>query len=83
MGYIDYKKLVHCLAERGLTARKVRMDNIIGQATWYAIQKGRSGKGQHIDTRTIAALCEALECQPGDILTYVPDAAEGGGGSDG
>ena len=73
MGYINYDRLIQLLADRGLTSRKVRLGNIIGQKTWRAIHTGRSGAGQHIDTRTIAALCKALECQPGDILDYVDD----------
>ena len=30
-------------------------------------------EGGDIDTRTIAKLCKLLNCQPGDILEYVPD----------
>jgi putative transcriptional regulator len=26
-----------------------------------------------IDTRTIERLCAVLDCQPGDIMEYVPD----------
>ena len=29
--------------------------------------------GKRITTDSIAALCEALNCQPGDLLEYVPD----------
>ena len=30
-------------------------------------------QGKRITTDTIASLCDALDCQPGDILEYVPD----------
>ena len=76
MGYIDYSRLNKQMADKGLTSYRARVGNIIGQATWRKIQAGRSGRGQDIDTRTIAALCEALECQPGDILEYVPEVNE-------
>jgi len=60
------------MAEKGITSYVVKRDKIIGQATWRKIQDGTGD----IDTRTIAALCEVLECQPGDIMTYVSDAEE-------
>lgn len=33
----------------------------------------KTGKAKAIRFSTLAALCEALQCQPGDILEYVPD----------
>ncbi|MGY2133482.1 helix-turn-helix domain-containing protein [Hymenobacter sp. HD11105] len=33
----------------------------------------KSGKGKAIRFSTLAALCQALACQPGDLLEYVPD----------
>ena len=30
---------------------------------------------------TLEAICRALDCQPGDILEYVPEEAEGNHGS--
>jgi len=34
-------------------------------------------KGGTIDTTTIANLCALLDCQPGDIMEFVPDESEG------
>ena len=36
----------------------------------------KTGKARAIRFSTLEAVCEALSCQPGDILRYVPD--EGG-----
>ncbi|MDJ0514574.1 MAG: helix-turn-helix transcriptional regulator [Methyloceanibacter sp.] len=33
----------------------------------------RTGKVRGVRFETIAKICEALECQPGDILQYVPE----------
>ncbi|AYQ35660.1 helix-turn-helix transcriptional regulator [Runella sp. SP2] len=33
----------------------------------------KTGKAKAIRFSTLEALCEALQCQPGDILEYVPD----------
>lgn len=36
----------------------------------------KTGKARAIRFSTLEALCTALSCQPGDILTFVPDAGE-------
>ncbi len=33
----------------------------------------RTGKVRGVRFETIAKICEALECQPGDMLQYVPN----------
>ncbi len=33
----------------------------------------KTGKAKAIRFTTLEAICEALDCQPGDILTYVPN----------
>ncbi len=68
---IVYGKLIKLMKEKGLTSYKIRQNNIIGQATLTKIRNGGD-----IDTRTIAKLCKILDCQPGDILEYVPDDDE-------
>jgi putative transcriptional regulator len=35
----------------------------------------KNGKAKAIRLSTLEAICEALECQPGDILEYSPDPA--------
>lgn len=65
---IVYDKLLKMFADRGITSYLIKKDSVIGQATFRRIKEGGD-----IDTRTIANLCAYLECQPGDILEYVPD----------
>ena len=36
----------------------------------------KTGKARAIRFSTLEAICAALSCQPGDILEYLPDAAE-------
>lgn len=33
----------------------------------------KTGKAKAIRFSTLEALCNALDCQPGDLLEYVPD----------
>jgi len=38
----------------------------------------KNGKARAIRFSTLEAICEALDCQPGDILGVEPGEAEGG-----
>lgn len=62
---IRYDKLLKMCEERKITSYTLKKNKIIGQQTWKKIKDGGD-----IDTRTISALCEYLNCQPGDILEY-------------
>ena len=65
---IKYDKLFALMKEKGLTTYRIRQDNIISQS---ALQSLREGESVTLDT--IAALCKALNCQPGDILEYIEE----------
>lgn len=69
---IKYDKLLKLLDEKGFTSYKIRKEKILGQATLTAIKNGTGG----LDHRSIARLCEALHCQPGDLMEYVPEAEQ-------
>lgn len=53
------------MQQKGLTTYKIRKENVISQSALTAIKNGKS-----VTTDTIAKLCKALDCQPGDILEY-------------
>lgn len=36
----------------------------------------KNNKAKAVRFSTLEAICEALDCQPGDILEYVPDGAD-------
>ena len=63
--------ILESLKEKGYTTYKLRRDNILSQST---LQKLREGKG--LAWENIERLCALLECQPGDLLEYVKEAAE-------
>ena len=65
-------KLMALLKEKGYTTYKIRKDKLIGQGTLTALKNGTGG----LDSKTISRLCKVLECQPGDIMEYVPDEAD-------
>ena len=66
---IKYDKLLALLKEKGYNTTRIRRENIIGQGTLTAIKNGTGG----LDSKTISKLCQILNCQPGDIMEYVPD----------
>lgn len=39
----------------------------------------KNGKAKAIRFSTLEAICKALDCQPGDIIEYVPDEDTGTG----
>ena len=36
----------------------------------------KNGKAKAIKLETLSKICEVLQCQPGDVLGYVPDTEE-------
>lgn len=66
---INFHKLENLLTEQGKTFYSLRKDKIVGTETIKKLQQGYG----IIDTRTISNLCEYLNCQPGDLMEYVPD----------
>lgn len=68
---IVYDKLRALMKEKGLTTYKIRKDNVISQRALSSITHNQS-----ITMETVNKLCAALDCQPGDILEYIPDKIE-------
>jgi putative transcriptional regulator len=58
------------LAKRKMRANE--LSEIIG-ITPSNLSLLRSGKVRGVRFATLEAICRALECQPGDLLEYVPD----------
>ncbi|QYF72116.1 helix-turn-helix transcriptional regulator [Cryobacterium sp. PAMC25264] len=43
----------------------------------------KNGRAKAVRFSTLDAICSVLGCQPGDILTYVPDSGEPAGDESG
>ena len=66
---ISYNKLIQIFEHKGITSYAItKKQKLIGQSTWKKIHENG-----HIDTITIETLCKYLNCQPGDIMEYIPD----------
>ncbi|MEV1045192.1 helix-turn-helix transcriptional regulator [Streptomyces sp. NPDC049916] len=43
----------------------------------------KNGRAKAVRFATLEAICRVLECQPGDVLRFVPDEPDGGAGRGG
>lgn len=68
MPIIYNKNILDNLKSRGFTTYRIRKEKLLSEST---LQKLREDKP--ITTETIAILCKLLDCQPGDILEYIPE----------
>lgn len=69
---IVYKiDIIKELKNSGYSTYRLRKEKILGEAT---IQKIRTG--EMVSWENIATICKLLNCQPGDIMEYVPEDNE-------
>ena len=66
---MKYEKLFALMKEKGLTTYRIRKEKIVSENALTSMRAGKS-----VTTDTIAALCRALACQPGDIMEYVDES---------
>lgn len=66
---IQYEKLFALMKEKGLTTYQIKKEKIISETSLQKLWENKT-----VTTETVAKLCRALGCQPGDILEYVPDS---------
>ena len=73
-GKISWERLWMLMKEKGLSTYDIRRRGILSEVT---LQKLRNNDyiGGNISSDAIASLCAALECQPGDIMQYIPNDA--------
>ena len=67
---IKYDKLFRALDEAGINTTKIRKDKIMSQDAYYGIRRGEQ---VNLTLSTIDKLCGLLQCQPGDLVEWVPD----------
>lgn len=60
--------ILAALKEKGYNSVRLRSEKVFGEST---MQKFRTGEMISVDN--IERLCMLLDCQPGDIIEYVPD----------
>lgn len=64
---ISFSKLLPLLESKGLNKHYLRKNGINPNMLNQLLETGDTG------TKTINKLCRLLECQPGEIMEYIPD----------
>jgi putative transcriptional regulator len=61
-----------------LARRKMRSKELAARIglTEQQVSLLKSGKVRGMRFNTLARICEALDCQPGDIIRFAPDAED-------
>jgi len=67
--------------DRVLADRKMQLNELSEMVGISVVNLSnlKTGKVKAIRFSTLEAVCEALNCQPGDLLEWEPDAEAGGG----
>lgn len=63
---VTYNKLFHLLIDLGMKKGELQK-----KANITASIMARLAKNETVRTDTIGKICEALECQPGDIMEFI------------
>ncbi|MBS6520801.1 MAG: helix-turn-helix transcriptional regulator [Clostridiales bacterium] len=71
MGIIINLDVVMAQRKKGLTELSKEVD-----ITMANLSILKNNKAKAIRFSTLKAICKALDCQPGDIIEYVPDEEE-------
>ncbi|MFT4107700.1 MAG: helix-turn-helix domain-containing protein [Lacrimispora sp.] len=69
---IRYDKLIQKLTEGNYTSYTMKKTGLMGQSTYQAVMEGKGRLSQE----TIDRLCKEFNCQPGDLMEWVPDEEE-------
>ena len=68
---IRYRKLFHLLIDRN-----IKKGELQEKAGVTASIMARLAKDETVKSDTIGKICDALSCQPGDIMENVPEAGK-------
>lgn len=65
---IVYNDILQKLSAHGWSTYRLRKENILPNSVIDRIREGAT-----VTTATLDTICKLLNCQPGDILSYVPN----------
>lgn len=68
---ISYKPLLKLLIDRGMKKQELMKQAGISKSTMAKLNTS-----EYISLEVIDKICAALNCQPGDLLEYVPEKTE-------
>lgn len=65
---ISYKPFLKLLIDRGIKKKEIMEMTGISRGTL-----ARMNTNEYVSLEVIDKLCKALNCQPGDLIEYLPD----------
>ena len=69
---IKYKTdIMRALAAAGYNSRRLRAECLLGESTMSRLRAG-----EVISLTNLGTICALLDCQPGDLIEYVPDTPD-------
>lgn len=68
---IVFGPIMQMLSEHGYSSYRLRKERLLPEGTLSRLRNGSP-----INTTTIDTICRLCDCQPGDIMRYVPDQRE-------
>lgn len=64
----SFKPLWKLLIDKGMTREELRSELGLSPSTM-----AKMSKGEYVSLEVLHRLCERFNCQPNDIIEYVPD----------
>ena len=66
---IQYKiDILAALKEKGYSSTRIREEKLIGQSYLQQLRHG-----ELVSWKTLNTICSLLDCQPGDLMEYIPE----------
>lgn len=65
---IIFGPIMQMLSENGWSSYRIRKERVLSEGTLSRLRNG-----QDVSTATLNILCRLCRCQPGDLISYVPD----------
>lgn len=72
---VTYKKLFHMLIDRNMTAAELQKE-----AGYSANISTRMRRDEYVSLDSIEKICRVLNCKVDDIVEFLPDEEDNGGG---
>ena len=67
---VSYNKLWKMMIDKNVNKTWLKQQGI------HAATIAKMGKGEYVSMETLVHICEIMDCDFGDIMTYIPDTKE-------
>lgn len=68
MKMIVFCDIMQLLSDHGYTSYRIRKERLLPEGTVTRLRNG-----EPVNTTTLDVICRLCQCQPGDLIRWVPD----------